>query len=174
MERLFRLQIPQPVRKPYYFYLAICWCLGLLCGTILFQRADPSFFSLMRSACVGPVSIVGLLGVSLIPFLLSAFAVFISAHWLLLLICLLKAGCFAAVSLGIMEAFGTAGWLVRILLLFSDSISVILLYIFWLRHLCGRRRFCCLDMLLFFSLSTLLSSVDYCIISPFWAGLIEI
>ncbi len=127
----------------------------------------------MRSALLAPVSIVGLLSIWTLPFLLSAFVVFLGRPLWLLLICFSKAFCYAFVSLGFFLAFGTAGWLARILLLFSDWVCMPLLYWFWQRSLSGRRRPSRWDVAALLSVMLLVGSVDYRVIAPLLARLIE-
>ena len=174
MARPSSVNMPHWQRKHDHFFLAFCWCLGLLCGIFLFRRLEPSGFPLMRSAIAGSVSIVGLICVGFLPFLFTAFAVYISEPWLLFLVCFAKACLFSFVSAGIYESIGSSGWLIRLLMMFSDSICVLLLYFSWLRLLSGHRVYCFADMFVCFSATVLVCSVDYCIIAPFLARLIEI
>lgn len=151
--------------------LALIWIFGLIAGCILFFSAEPEFSSLMPMAVGGRVSIVGLLSVILLPFLFSAFAVFISQSWLLLPLAFCKAVCFSYVSLGVMEAYGSAGWLMRLLLMFSDIAVLPLLYGYWQRYISGDRQFGIWPGLLFLVGGLCIGSMDYCLISPFLAGL---
>ena len=65
----------------------------------------------MRGAAARPVSIVSLLGVTMFPFLLSAFAVYISEPWLLLIVSFGDAFVLSFVSLGVMQCSGIEMWL---------------------------------------------------------------
>lgn len=160
-------------RKGSTFFLALSWCLGLISGIVLFLFAGTQILPWMRSTAYGAVSIVGLLCVTLLPFLFSAFAVFISEPWLLLPISYGKAVLFSLISLGILQSFGSAGWLVRLLLMFSDSVSVPLLYCFWHRHISGRRKLAFSEAWNAVSLCILIGSIDYCLVSPFLAQMIH-
>ena len=150
--------------------LPICWFFGLSCGIFLFLYAGTPVVSLMRRAPVASVSIVSLFGIGLIPFLFTAYAVFISELWLLFLICFCKAFLFSFVFTGISVAFSSAGWLMCTLLLFSDGVWCIVLYSIWLRLLSGRRTYW-LAGLIFAVAATCMS---YKIITPLLAGLIEL
>ncbi len=149
--------------------LAICWLAGLVCGMLLSLYAGTPIFSMMRSALYAPVSIVSLLITGLIPFLFTAFAVFISKPWLIFAICFCKACLVSFVSTGISAAYGSAGWLVCSLLLFHSGAVCVMLHLLWSGILSGRRgRW----------LAALLGMVaagfaSYYIISPFVACLIE-
>lgn len=152
--------------------LACCWGLGIACGIIGYVSAGGTLFSLMRSSVYGTMSIVGLLCISILPFLLSAFAVSISFPFLLYPLCFCKAFLFIFISFGVLQSYSDAGWLVRCLLLFSDNVGVPLLYCFWLRHLPGCPKSSPAENALFLASFLVLGCVDYRIISPFLAHLI--
>ncbi len=161
-------------RKGCRFILAFCWLAGLICGIFIYLSSANSLTSMMRSVLYAPVSIVGLLCVTVLPFLLSAFAVFFFRPVWLLPICFAKAFLFAFISMGIVQDFGSAGWLIRCLLLFSDCIGVPILYWFWMRCLSDDRRLSGWELTWIFSLVLLVGSVNKSIISPVLAHLIEI
>ena len=105
----------------------LLFCFGLvslIAGTLLAVRADSSAFSLMRQAVISPVSIVCHLALQLLPFLIAAYAVSISRSWLLYTVFSCKLFSFAYTGTLVWIAFGSAGWLVRFLILFSDIILV--------------------------------------------------
>ena len=159
-------------RKGCNVFLAFCWFAGLICGILIYLSADETIAPLMLSAVSGSVSIVILLCVTAFPFLFSAIAVFLSLPWLLFLLSFAKAVCFSFVSIAVCEAWHCAGWLIRYLLLFSDCLTVPILYFLWLRYVSGKRRCSCAEMFAFFSAAVLIGSIDYCIITPFLARMI--
>lgn len=152
-------------------YLALCFLGGAACGIVVFLGAGSSLSSLMRGIAEGAVSFTGLLCSALLPFLISAFAVFLSRS-ALLTICFGKAFLFAFAFMGISQAFGSAGWLACRLAMFSDVLLLPLLYFFWLRILSGR--ISRLGIAAVLSLAFLVVSIDYRMVSPLWASLIEI
>ncbi len=153
-------------------FLAFSFLLGLLSSIGFSMNAGADFDSLMCRAASSSVSIVGLLAVSLFPFLLSAFAVLISLPELLLPICYGKAFCYGLVSMGVLRYFGSAGPLARMLLMFSNLAAIGLLYFFWQRYVSGENKPDLWELFTYFSLFLLIGSVDYCIVSPFWSVLI--
>ncbi len=158
-------------RNRYPLILALCWMLGLTAGTLLYVYSSDAFVSLMRIVPMCNVSIVEATVAAVLPFLFSAFAVFLSRS-MLLLTAALKACVFAFVSMGLTYSFGEVGWLYRLLLLFSDCMMVPVLYFFWLRQLCDGRRFC---WLLFTGVMLgyiLVERLRICIIVPMLASLI--
>lgn len=173
MAQLFHRNMPAWWRKYCFLFLAFCWIAGLLSGTSACLAAGDSLNSLMRGAAARPVSIVSLLGVTMFPFLLSAFAVYISEPWLLLIVSFGDAFVLSFVSLGVMRCGGSAGWLVRWLLVFSASLASPLMYLYWLRHLTGRRRFDGLEAACVLCVCALIGSVDFRLVSPLLARLIH-
>ncbi len=161
-------------RKALHHLLAFSFCLGLAGGSLTFLSAGESLFPLMRSVLYAPVSIVGILCVSVFPILISAYAVFLSNFAFLLPLCFTRAFLFSFVSLGITQAFASAGWLMQSLLLFSDWTSLPVLYWYWLRNLSPDRRFHWGETVFACSLSGLLGSIHFGIISPFLVRLIGI
>lgn len=128
-------------RKSSVFLLAVFWTLGLGCGGYFFRLTGSNLASQMPLAAMGQPSIFGLLISFVLPFLCSAFAVYISASKLLFLIAFAKAVLFGFVTSAVCTAFGSAGWLVRVLLLFTDIGGVIFLFHYWVRHISGFRPF---------------------------------
>lgn len=160
-------------RKGNTVFLALFYFLGLLSGAVFCISSGHIISSLMRSVPGGTVSIVGLLCVTALPFLLSAFAVFVSEPRLVFLICFGKSFLFCVISLGLVAAYGSAGWLIRWLLMFSDSLGMPVLYLYWLRILSSWDKPPLCETFVFGSLFLLIGSIDYCLISPFWSGLIH-
>ncbi|MBE6959260.1 MAG: hypothetical protein E7448_00855 [Ruminococcaceae bacterium] len=152
----FRLHIPK-----VYAYFTVIWLVGLVLGTVFAAGSGNQYFLMMHTATGHRVTIVGLTATVLLPFLLTAFAVYKNRRWLLYSICFAKAFAFAYCGLGIAAAYGSASWLVRPLFQFSDIVTVPILVWFALRNLNGmntRRRqdfgiclgfdivVCCLDL----------------------------
>ena len=143
--------------------LAFFWMLGLLAGGWLFSSPDNSVSSLMSLALFRQASIVGLVGVLLLPFLITAFAVLLRWQWLLRTAVFCKALSFSCVALGILYFFGEGGWLAFPLLMFSSVCSLPVLWMYWLRPGDGEWGYG--------ALLILIGSLDYFIISPFAAAL---
>lgn len=153
--------------------LAGIWLVGLLAGGVSFSKAGIHYFLLMRSAVFCSVSIVGLFACNFLPFLLSAFAVFFNKPRLLYWICFFKAFIFAGCSYGIMVSFGSAHWLVRLLLQFSDCCLVSVLCWFCLRHINGNLYAVKRDCIICTGLIAAVGMLDYCVVSPFLARLAD-
>lgn len=169
-----QLDLPVRRRRACMAALALCWCVGLVVGVRAGIQAGGASLSLMRAAAESCVSIVGLLVATLFPFLFAAAAVFFSKPWLVLPVLFCKGVSFGACAYGVCAAFGDAGWLVRLLLLFSDSCMIPILFWFCLRHMGGRIQTVKRDLAVAAMAACLVGSVDYCFVSPFLATLIEI
>ena len=165
---------PLQPRKWRRIFLALCYCAGLLMGSIVAAQAQESIASWMRTAEFQRVSIVSLLSVTCLHFLISAAAVLIAQVRLFYPVCFLKAFSFGFCAGGVYLVFGSAGWLVCGLLLFTDLCSMPLLYLFWQRYIDGSRRLVLTDAVLPASLLFLIGSLDHCIITPFLMKITEI
>lgn len=163
-----------PKRKLSDAVLAFSFLFGILSGVVLFFAAGVHAFPLMRGSVAGSVSIVSLLLLNYLPFLISAYAVYISKAWLLFPVAFLRGCLFSFVSLGTSVGFGSAGWLVRLFLLFSDALSLPLLYLFWQRHISGDHQLDFWEIFVYLSLISLIGSIDHRLISPFLASIISI
>ena len=172
MARLLHRFFPKYTRKSATTFLAFCWISGFLLGLTLSVSAGGFSASQMRSAATGSVSIVSLLGTCLLPFLISAIAVYLSKPGFLFPLAFLRAAVFAFVSMGITVSFGSSGWLFYHLLMFCDIGSMVLLYLYMLRHIDGLRRFSLSGSIPYIAALFFISSFDYCIVAPFLAQLV--
>ena len=167
---LFRRKLSSRWEKHSGIILASFWCAGLLLGILAAASAGQDFATKMRSAASQPVSTVPFLVYA--PFLLSAIAIHLRQPWFILPCCFIKAFIFGFCAFAVTLAFGQSGWLVRFLFMFSDSMSVPVMYFYWLRCINGNlaKGFwfsgCCTVMLVAIGL------LDYCWIAPFLADLI--
>lgn len=174
MDRFLNFNLPTWRCKGPKVILACAWIAGFAGGIFCSFCASNSLFPTMRAAVSGCVSIHGLLSVVLLPLLFSAFAVYISQPWLLIPLAFIKTFVFSFLAVGIMAAYGSAGWLVRSLLMFSDGLMLPVLWWYWsqcLERSCISVWKAWAGVLAF---SALIGSVDYCVISPFLANLISI
>jgi hypothetical protein len=141
MARFFHSICTYAVSKSDKFLLALSWAAGFCSGCLIFRYAGSDLVTQMPLAVNCQPSIFGLLTSVLLPFLFSAFAVYISVPKLLCVVSFLKACLFAYMSSAVYTAFSGAGWLVRWLFLFTDICGTVLLYHYWHRHITGVRAF---------------------------------
>ena len=151
---------------------SLAWLTGLLFGIFFVPYAGEAYISLMRSAAGCAVSIVGLFAMVLVPFLLAALAVFYNLPALIYLLGFTKAFSHALCAGGIAAAFGSAGWLIRFLLLFSDCCTLPLLCWFMMRCLDSGKQYLRKDLSACLIISVAVCGFDYLIVSPLLVTLI--
>ena len=147
--------------------LVSVWILGLFLGCYFASRIPADTVSLMRSVTDDRLSIVAIILVLILPLFMSAILLRITMPVLIFPLVLIKAFCFSFCSYGLVIAFADAGWLVRWLLVFSDSCIVVLLLWFWFRNIAGDRRTLKADLAVCSIASALIVFFDYLIVSPF-------
>ena len=123
------------LRKFPKMFLALSWLLGLGLGGLVFRYAGAPLLSLMPLAVNNQLSIVSLFLSTSLPFLLCAFGVHLLQPWLVMTVCFGKALLYGFLVCGVFAAFGSYGWLIRLLLLFTDSLACVLLYGYAHRHI---------------------------------------
>lgn len=126
----------------------------------------------MRGCLYDTVSIVCIFSLLCLPFMISLLASFWNVRGLIYLIAFGKAFLFSFVSLGIFLSFGSAGWLVYLMLMFSQMCSLPVLYWFWIYCLNHRQSPSSLEVFSLLSLFFLIASVDSVYVMPFLASLI--
>ncbi len=111
------------------------WIIGLILGASFSLLTGESFLSMTHTAASSRGSVISLFASAFLPFLIVSLAVYF--HTPVVIYCLVfgKGFCFCFVSMGIMLAFPESGWLLRWLLLFSDSLALPVLIWFCLRHI---------------------------------------
>lgn len=156
-------------RKGCTILLALSFLSGLLLGVFTYLTAEDSLFLLMRSTFHDSVSIVTLLSVACLPFFFSAFAVYISRPGFIVAVSFGKAFLFAFASLAIYGCiYGFERVLFR-LIIFTDFLSMTVMYFFWLRHLSGERVVSFPVLGMYLSLIILIESLYFRYFSPLWA-----
>lgn len=151
--------------------LSFFWTAGLIAGGCCFLFGADRLIPRMRVSLIGNVSIVCFFCLIFLPSFLSIVAASMSLHHLLYIIAFGRAFLYSFASVALLLSFGSAGWLVRLLLGFSGVLSAPVLYRLWLRCLCPGSCLSAPEIFCFTSVFLLIGSVDYCVIMPFWAGL---
>jgi hypothetical protein len=153
--------------------LAVSWLSGLCFGAIISAAAGDSVASLMRALVCSDTSIVGLLLVAILPFFITATAVWFSNFTLLLSAVFFRAFLCFYVAVGLLAAFSTAGWLICLLCLFCDCLQLPLLWLCWLQSISGERVSFLRRWIPCVLSAGVVSVFDFYIVSPFLAGLIS-
>ena len=142
---------------------------GLLAGSLVSGGAQAVFTDerLVLAQSAGVSAFVP----TVLLLLISGFAVY--AGWPLLLIpaAFWKAFSFSYVALGVIRAWGSAGWMVGGLAMFAGFCALSVLWWYWLRHI-GGEGFSGRTFFLALGAMILLSWLDLALISPFLANIL--
>lgn len=151
--------------------LALYTVVSAVAGILVTSLAGAQYITLMRLAASRPVSIVGSVVTVLLPCIVSFYVVYSSKNSLGYLLYGLRIFTFTATGWALQSAFGSSGWLVRLMFQFPDICLIPLLILFLNQNIGGRRSFrhlvLCLGFIAFVSV------LNYCAVSPFLASLIE-
>ena len=145
--------------------LALFWTTGLLIGHIVATKISVSL--LVRAFTLERVSIVGLVIATIFPLFISAAAIRLSRHFLILPIAFAKAMLFSFCACVLTLVYNDAGWLARWLYLFSDSIMSVFLLLFWARNALWSAETLKKDFVTCTIAASFLICIDYFIVSPF-------
>jgi len=144
--------------------LAIFWCGGLGVAICFFNVSGGALGFVMQSLEGFTVFLGSMLFSALIPWVLSGLAVLTGHPRWIYAICFCKAFLYGYLCCGIGGGYGNAGWLIRYLLFFEDTLGNVLLYLFWshqLRKPMGFSGFLC-----YVTIICLVSAASYCCIFP--------
>ena len=158
-------------RRVWRFCILGGWLAGITVGALVSQYnlSDASWLPLIYSS---RISVIGFLAMLIIPFLLSALFFRLSLPGLIVPLSFVKAFSYGWCSGCIMLYFHSAGWLVRFLLLFTDTFVAIFLIWFWFRNAYSRVERLKEDTLICLIFTLLIGCIDCCVISPFGISLI--
>ena len=157
------------IRRTSARFLAFSFLIGFVCGLYAGLQMDEALFPLMCGMVVDSVSIVRLIGMLLIPFVISTSAFWIDPAFLFP-ICFVRAFLFAFVHLCLLGYYGESGYVLRWLLLISDSLCLPVLYFFWHRIFSGHP----LNIAKLLAVYTLVCGIgffDFYTVAPLWAKL---
>ncbi len=151
----------------------VCWCVMFLFGVYIASHVNSHNLLLMRTMFESRMSIVSLMCVVLIPFLFSLVAFRLNKFFLLILVVCIKAYAFGFMSCLVYALFFQAGWLMRWLLIFADSVLVIPQLYFWLRNTLSPDPSYVKGRALFLLLSCIAVGTDYFLVSPLAVSLLK-
>lgn len=140
-------------------------------GVLFAATAGNHYFLLMRKASSCFVSIVDLAVTVLLPFFVSVFIVIHSKPWLAYIICGIWIFSLSSTCYGICCSFGAAGCLIQGMMQFPDICLTPVLIWLTMRRLAGK--FCGRICIYCSAFALVIGMIDYCLISPFLANLID-
>jgi hypothetical protein len=155
------------------FFLSAVWIFGLLAGLCSISVSPASVFYVMYSPLNNALTLTGLLLTQTFPLIISCIIYRSEKLFLILPVVFLKAFSFLYCTLGVVIAYADAGWMMRYLILFSDSCVVVLLLWFWIRNFTGREVCFFRDFLICLSTVIVICLVDYFVIYPLFLRLTD-
>ncbi len=164
------MSILQDCRK-IWSLLALCAVVASVCGILFADAVGDHYLLLMRMATGCRVSIVGTAVSVMMPFLVSLFFIVHSKPWLAYLACILHISDFSAAAYAIAASFNSAGWLIRQMMQFSDLCLIPILLNFCACRLGNKISTRMIAIGIMFVM--IIGMIDYGLISPFLANLIE-
>lgn len=159
-----------PSRRTSARFLAFSFLTGFLFGIYAGVFQDASLFPMMCGIINDSVSIVCLIGILLIPFVISASAFWIDPAFLFP-ICFLRAFLYAFIHLTLLRHYSDCGFVIRWLILTSDCLSLPLLYLFWYRRISGYS----LNLATLITVCAMVCGIgffDFYTVTPFWTTLL--
>ena len=153
-------------QKRANYFLLLFWIVGFAIGAMCIFFAYDLYAGAIQSVAVMDATVLGLFLLGAIPLMLSYFAIRLSIAPLILIPAFTKAFSFAFCSFGILWTYGSAGWLIRALLLLTDSTWVVILLFFWLRNATGEHETLKRDLLFSVAIGGTVVLIDYLYVVP--------
>ena len=147
------------------------WILGLVLGALLAAGSEPSF-AWMRLAAQSRVSIVFFWILAVFPFLLAAYAITVNRQEILFVVCFCHAFFTSCLGVFLHRVFGTAGWLLEPMFLFSHNLCIPLFCWFTLRHSGQRNDTLARDHIICLVIAISFATFQYFTVTPYWSKLI--
>ena len=150
--------------------LSTVWLAGLVLGFFVAVKTISDLRPYFLVLCTQSNCFLSVFFIILMPFLFSVcFAHFFSANSVLIVV-FLKAAVFAFVACSYVCCWGSAGWLISRILLFSDFLGIPVLIWMWYRIFCGRLKKN--DVILFLLLLSIICIADCFFVSHFACSLL--
>ena len=158
--------------KLLLFSLICLWICGGFWGCYYAGNAVDVFPPLIHILAVRRASFVGMLVSVFLPLLLTILISHFSLFIFLPILSFVKAFAFSFTTYLVFCTFGSSSWLIQILFLFSDSITVILLFYLWILAL-RRKKIAFPVLFTFFTIIGVVCTIDCFVISPFLISLLH-
>ena len=141
--------------------VSLAWTAGLVCGVLTVATTGATLPGNVLSR--GPFP--SLIAILTFPLLLSTLLITINKAILIIPLIFIKAFSFGLTASVLTYTYGSAGWLIRLLTLFSAFLSAVLLLLFIYRN-SSKQDTLYSDSILFALINILIGIADYYIISP--------
>ena len=119
-------------RNNRLFFIAFLWCLSISTGYIMAFVSKGEVVRLFFAIGNGSSSVIGLFFATIFPFLLSAVVVSLGALNCIFLLLFVKGVAVGLFSAGLLFSFSSAGWIVCLLLSFSEMFGLVPMLWFWI------------------------------------------
>ena len=147
-------------------FLAFLWISAMLAGVFVCS-VDSKIHSLMLVAPSCSLSIVGVLIITILPLAISIAGLYTKKFAILYIIYIIKSFSSGYLLFAIARVYGSAGWIVHLLLLFSENVTSFLILWITFRHVKGRSKTFFLDALICITISIAIGIIDYLFVAPF-------
>ena len=155
------------LHKVRLFFLVFSWCLSFAMGTLFPKAIFDTTVSLVRVLPLCRSSIIVPLLISILPLCITVVAVRFAIPILIYATAAIKGVAFGYCLCSVMLVFGSAGWLVFLLLAFSDiTLTVILLWL-WSTHFSDHNNLLKKGYAIYCISTVVLKFIDFAIVSPF-------
>ena len=147
--------------------LILVWLSGILLGIIIAYNNAHLFSGLDYIALFTIPSVFCLLVANLIPIILLYFFLKFSLCLLCYPLLFFNGVCIACCGIGLYYLFADSAWLIRIFLMFSNSIAAVFFWFLLFRNISGLRVYLQNDLYLSLVSISVISVVDFYLIAPF-------
>lgn len=157
-------------RSRLYAILALCSLVSSGLGVLCSATWNHTYFSLMRMSAARPVTIVGSLIAVFVPYFVSVLVITNSKYRVAYILSSIRIFHLAAAYFAICCAFGSAGWLIGLMLLFPDIALIPMLLVISLRRVAGTLHKW--DRAVGLVYTVIIGVINHCAVSPFLAKII--
>lgn len=148
------------------FILAFLWTVSIAIGMYMAFGLKEVNISFMQGVVSQHISFAGLAVILLLPLFISIIALWLGFKELIRILCCLRGLVLGYCLLGLLQAFGSAGWLVCTMLLFSNIAGSLILFCIWVSSSFNK-----IFSLIFV---VLIGCMDYFLISPYLVYIINL
>lgn len=120
-----------------YGALLAAWLAGMIGGFFVYRSSEHVFVSMMCGSFRCSVSIVMLLTGVMLPYLITAYVVYFHKVYIVFPLCTCKAFLYTLAVASVYGTYGNGAWLMNMLVLFSENLSMCILISLWVRILSG-------------------------------------
>lgn len=160
--------------KSYSYFLHVAWLSGIAAGILPYFSLQNPPFPVARRCFICTSNLRSVFFISLIPVVLSAVFSYFYCWWSVLLLVLLQGFLFSYTRFLVLISFGAACGPISLLLLSTHILCIPVLYSLWLHLARDSIPFPVKHFVFSFAFCLLSGLLDYALVMPFTASLINI